>query len=1323
MGLPEEKQNLLSAENDSKRGYGAVKKSTPSGAFAKETRQDNRGVSEKDEGSSGNFHIWNLFRYSTGFDIFLIGLGSLFAIITGAGWPLLAIVFGEMTNAFLGQSKSTSVSDPTANSVFPSSELLFNISDYGTSFVTATSYVGISTRVPVLSESAFDNVPPELFQQYMNQYALYYVYIGVAVFIASFFQVSTWMLACERQVYALRQEFFYEVLRREISWFDRHQSGELTTKLNDDLERVREGIGDKCSMMIQYASTFVAGFIVGFVKGWQLTLVIMSLTPLLALSSAFVGKMIASSAAREQQKYAVAGGVAEEVLSSIRTVTAFCGQEHEIKRYSDALLQGMKVALRKYFYTAIGIGFTFLVLYGAYALAFWYGSELIIAEKMDAGAVFTVFFAVMIGSFSLGNAVPHLSAVATARGSAEKVFKIIDKKPKIDPYSGEGIQPRDFKATVEFHGINFSYPSRKSIQVLKNFCLNIKEGSTVALCGASGSGKSTVINLILRFYDPSSGKIKLGGYDLNTLNVHWLRSSVGVVSQEPILFSTSIAQNILFGRDGVTFSDIVAAAKMANAHDFIMTLPKGYDTFVGEGGAQLSGGQKQRIAIARALIRNPKILLLDEATSALDAESEAIVQEALDKAQKGRTTIIVAHRLSTIKNADLICAMEHGIIKEQGTHSELMDKEGLYYQLVTNQMFTDETGYSTCEQGSVSGAESFDLSFRKRRTVSRTAVHESHREISRLESEIEQEDVEIPSGFRILKECKREWLEIFVGSVASIIVGITMPTFAIFYSEIFNTFTLTGDALREAAFFWSMMFLVLAAVTCLGHSIRIVGYAFAGEKLTMSLRAQAFSNVLRQDISWFDDDRHSTGKLSTRLATDVPVIKSAAGLRIGSVISAFVTLATSLVLAFIFGWKLALALTVVVPILLISGGIEMRIMKGNQKRDAELMAEAGSVASEALENIRTVQSLTLEPTFYEKYVSHLLIPFMENKKRAWVYALAFAFSQGIMFLTYAAAFRLGAYLISTGDMTSTNVYRVFFAMAFSAVSVGQWSSYLPDYTKAKLSAGLIFHLIGLEPQIDSYSKGGIRPDISGEIKLVNIHFRYPNRRNILVLKGIDLHIKPGQTVALVGPSGCGKSTIISLIERFYDPERGQVILDDFDIKTINLQHLRSSIALVSQEPVLFNCTIKENIIYGLEDKVSQERIENAAKVANIHDFIAHLPEGYNTMVGEKGTQLSGGQKQRIAIARAIVRNPRILLLDEATSALDTESEKLVQDALDKAREGRTCIVIAHRLSTIQGADNIAVIDHGRIVEQGTHEELVNKKGTYYKLIKRQRVTH
>ncbi|CAL1280383.1 unnamed protein product [Larinioides sclopetarius] len=1286
MGDADERRSLFT--HYSMREYGANRQTDLKRAAHYQEKNKSK---QSESAEKSKVSIWEMFRYSKKWDVFLMIIGSFFAFVNGAGLPMLAIVFGSMTNTFLANTTSPTPSPNDSISVFLSEDIYM--------------------------DQMAGNDTVDGFEEAMKTFSLYYSYIGILVFIASIIQIMSWMTACERQIYTIRQEFFYQVLRLEIAWFDKHQSGELTTLLNDDLERIREGIGDKFSMLIEYASTFISGFIVGFIKGWQLTLVIMCITPLLILSSALVGKLVSTAAAREQKQYAVAGGIAEEVLSSIRTVTMFNGQEREVKRYESALNESLKIALRKYIFIAVAFGFSFLVLYSSYALTFWFGAKLVLANKMTPGDVFSVFFAVVIGSFSLGNSIPQLTSVATAKGSAGSIFNIINMEPKIDPYSMEGYQPRDFSANIEFHNVYFSYPTRKSVEVLKKFSLFIREGQRVALCGPSGCGKSTIVNLILRFYDPVRGHVSLDDYDLKNLNVSWLRSKIGIVSQEPILFSGSIAKNIEYGHENVTYSEIVAAAKIANAHDFINKLPQGYETLVGQRGAQLSGGQKQRIAIARALVRDPRILLLDEATSALDAESEAIVQEALDKAQEGRTTVVIAHRLSTIRTADVICAMENGQIKEQGTHEELMAKKGLYYQLVTNQIFTDDSGWSS-EEALLSDSDNF-RSLKTRRYNLMTAIHLRHRQNSNLQQDLEEEKVPIPSWFQIIKQSKKEWKEIIIGSLASVVTGFIMPFYAVYYSEIFNTFTLPRDALQKSAFFWSMMFLVLAVAAAFGYAFRTIGYNFASERLTMRLRYQSFKNILRQDIAWFDDDRHSSGKLASRLAADVPLVKAAGGSRIGIIISSVVTLVASIIIAFIFGWKLALSLILVVPILLAAGAVQMRTIKGNQKRDSELMTKASEIASEAIENIKTVQSLTLEERFYERYVSYLLEPFKEMKKNARVYALAYAFSQAIMFFTYAAAFRIGGHLVARNEMVAENVYRVFFALAFSAISVGQWTTYLPDYTKAKLSAGLVFHLLNLVPKIDSSSEGGMRQDLTGKIDFIDVKFRYPSRRNVQVLQGISLTVNPGQTVALVGSSGCGKSTLIALLERFYDPDGGRILLDGYDIKTINLKYLRSQMALVSQEPVLFNCSIEENIIYGIKEKVWKSDIEDAARMANIHDFIVNLPMGYDTIVGERGTQLSGGQKQRIAIARALIRQPKILLLDEATSALDTESEKAVQDALDQARQGRTCLVIAHRLSTVQNADCIAVIDNGKIVEKGTHQELVNKKRIYYKLIKKQ----
>jgi ABC-type multidrug transport system fused ATPase/permease subunit len=427
-----------------------------------------------------------------------------------------------------------------------------------------------------------------------------------------------------------------------------------------------------------------------------------------------------------------------------------------------------------------------------------------------------------------------------------------------------------------------------------------------------------------------------------------------------------------------------------------------------------------------------------------------------------------------------------------------------------------------------------------------------------------------------------------------------------------------------------------------------------------------------------------------------------------------------IVIGFIYGWQLTLLMLLILPLFALGTYVNMKLRHGNQNRDTRLLEDAGQTAAEAIENIRTVQSLTREVPVYETFCHYLERPHKQSLRSTQIQAVSYAFSQCIVFFFYAACFRFGGYLVMQNAMLPLDVFKVFFVIMFCGMTIGWATAYFPEMFKAKVAAGLILKMISERPKIDNYSTAGLMTDYKGSVTFDSVYFSYPTRTNAPILRGVGFQVQSGKTIALVGSSGCGKSTVVSLLERFYDPVDGRVLIDDIDLRTFNIRYAREQLALVSQEPTLFDFSIADNISYGLTG-VSRERIMDAAKLANIHETIMSFPEGYNTRVGEKGVQLSGGQKQRIAIARALVRNPKVLLLDEATSALDTENEKIVQDALDRAREGRTCIVIAHRLSTIQSADCIIVLKNGRIVEQGTHSELVSKRGPYYELTKRQQL--
>ncbi|KAL6911853.1 hypothetical protein ACP4OV_000658 [Aristida adscensionis] len=1074
---------------------------------------------------------------------------------------------------------------------------------------------------------------------------------------------------------------------------------------------------------MHYISRFLAGFAIGFSRVWQISLVTLAIVPLIAIAGGLYAYVTIGLMARVRKSYVKAGEIAEEVIGNVRTVQAFVGEEKAVRTYREALLRTYKYGKRGGLAKGLGLGSMHSVLFLSWALLIWFTSVVVHKGISNGGESFTTMLNVVIAGLSLGQAAPNISTFLRARTAAYPIFQMIERSSVSKASSRTGRTLPVVNGHIQFRNVRFSYPSRPDVVILDDFSLDFPAGKVVALVGGSGSGKSTVVSLIERFYEPLSGSILLDGHDIRELDVKWLRRQIGLVNQEPALFATSIRENILYGKGDATMEEIGHAAKLSEAATFINHLPDRYETQVGERGIQLSGGQKQRIAISRAILKNPSVLLLDEATSALDAESEKSVQEALDRVMVGRTTVVIAHRLSTIRNADTIAVVDGGRIVETGTHEQLMANPSSAYasliqlqeaaQLQHKPSFSDSASItrplSLKYSRELSGRTSMGASFRSDKdSISRYGAAEGpHDEVMNKGKPV--------SMRKLYSMVRPDWFFGVSGTISAFVAGSQMPLFALGVTQALVSYYMGWETTKREVRKIALLFCGGAVLTVVFHVVEHLSFGVMGERLTLRVRERMFAAILRNEIAWFDDTSHTSAMLSSRLEADATLVRTIVVDRSTILLQNVGMIVTSLVIAFILNWRITLVVLATYP-LMVSGHIsEKMFMKGYGGNLGKSYLKANMLAAEAVSNIRTVAAFCSEEKVIKLYADELREPSKRSFRRGQGAGLFYGVSQFFLFSSYALALWYGSELMSKELATFKSVMKSFMVLIVTALAMGETLAMAPDIIKGNQMASSVFEILDRKTDVRIDTGDDVRR-VEGLIELRGVEFRYPSRPEVSVFKGLDLLMKAGKSMALVGMSGSGKSTVLSLILRFYDPTAGRVLIDGKDIKKLKLKALRKHIGLVQQEPALFATTIYENIVYG-KDGATEAEVVEAAKLANAHAFVSALPEGYGTRVGERGVQLSGGQKQRIAIARAIVKDPAILLLDEATSALDVESERVVQQALDRVMRGRTTVMVAHRLSTIKNADVISVLQDGRIIEQGPHQQLIeNRGGAYHKLV-------
>ncbi|PYH86837.1 multidrug resistance protein [Aspergillus uvarum CBS 121591] len=1230
-----------------------------------------------------------MFDYVGKFDLLLIAISTSAAIVAGALNPLLTVVYGLVVRSF---QKHANGADDGAN---------------------------LSSNVSKL--------------------ALYNVYLGLAEFVLIYIATVGFYHTGERITRNLRRVYLRAIIRQNIAFFDTLSPGEFTARITSDMNIIQEGITSKISTFLTALATFASAVVIAFFEYWKLALMLIS-TSLLIGGAEFLGAMYALKFSRRSSAALNQGAsVVEETTSSIRHVAAYGIQSAMRERYLKHLDLGETWGLKARLSVTFMIGTMNSVPYLSYALAFWQGSHYVVTGEMSGSAVVTTTMAIIIASFAVGRVAPSAESMVKSVVHAGVIMKAIARQSPLDPLTTEGRTLSDVHGEVDFHDISLVYPSRQSVQVLDQVSLHFPANKTTALVGASGCGKSSIVGLLERFYEPTGGHITLDGVNIAHLNLRWLRQQMSYVVQEPVLFNRSIFDNILLGlndpdqhRTMLEARELVhAAAKVAHAHDFITALPQGYHTEVGTKGLQLSGGQRQRICLARAIISNPKILLLDEATSALDSKSEKAVQLALDSAAKDRTTIVIAHRLSTIRNAENIIVIDKGIVLEQGTHEDLMALKGVYAQLVEAQQIDSATEGETI--GLLSSIED-DISSDGKAgpfEVSETVNFDHDNYLAKNHGRLHNSRPSFTTYFRVVRKLNREEAAIvLIGLLLCILTGFVVPTQAVFFAESISAITLDStrySKLRHDINFWSLLFVILSIFAFITWISQGICFSRSTERLTHKTRDQTFQSIIRQDIAFFDEKKNSPGALTSFVSTTATDITGLSGPIIGSSLTFIAALVIGITVSLIAGWKLALVCMATIPIVAGCGYVRLRVLALFDQRFRKTHEEAAIYATEIITTIRSVASLTLEEYFLDEYTAILSRSATQSMRSILKASALYAASHSFTFFCGALAFWYGGTLLAKDEYTILQFYICFGALISGAQIAGAVVSYAPDMSKALHAGQEIDRLLNPVPAINTceHEPHPIPTNHHGAIEFQNVTFHYPSRPWHPVLQNFTLTIQPGQFIALVGPSGSGKTTVLQLLERFYNPTAGQILLNGVNISQLDVAKYRKTFSLVSQEPVLYDGTIRENLLLCGADPsdrpLDDEALLQVCKEANLYDFVLSLPSGLDTRLGTAGTMLSGGQRQRLALARALLRaDSPVLLLDEATSALDGTSERVVQEALDRAAVRKTTVAVAHRLRTVQRADLIVVMERGRVIEQGSHGELMARRGVYAELVGMQR---
>ncbi|MFA5308755.1 MAG: ABC transporter ATP-binding protein [Dehalococcoidales bacterium] len=1132
--------------------------------------------------------------------------------------------------------------------------------------------------------------------------------IAVAGILRGFLSYAQSYLAealSQHVAYDLRNQMYNRLQKLSYAFHDRSQTGQLMSRATSDVEGVRMFVGFALLRGVYFLVLGVAIAAVLLVLNWKLALISMCTIPFIAFRAVNIGDQLRAISMKIQQGLGVMGTYIQESIVGARVVRAFAREDFETDRFIRQAKDNYNYEIKIAKLLAVNSPVMSFALLLAMAGILWYGGREVIGGAMTQGQMAEFLLYVVMLNMPVRMLGWLTQLYSRAMSSGQRVFEVLDAETEVEERPGAA-DLTDTGGAVTFENVSFSYVAQQP--ALEDISFDVKPGQVVALVGASGSGKSTVANLIPRFYDVTAGRIAVDGRDIRDVTLESLRRNVGIVHQDTFLFSATIRENIGYGKPGATLEEIQRAARTAQLHDFIMGLPEGYDTWVGERGITLSGGQKQRLAIARTLLLDPRIVIMDDATSSVDMATEHLIRRSLQSLLAGRTTFIIAQRLRSVQLADLILVLADGRIVERGTHDELLALNG-YYGKLYNLQFQYQEGWQAGREEAVEETpETEPVPVVEAHGVPMESPRRSRSSLSDSDDIVFGKPYDSRIIARMTKYFAAHKTAVILTILATLFYTATIVASPYLVELSINKYIVAGD--KAGLNFAIILFLGNAAVNLAAYWAQIRVEAVIGQGILLQLRRQVFGHLQKLSISFFD--HNEAGRIMSRAQDDVGELGDFLDSGAFWVVGEIVSLVAIVVIMFTMSFHLAVISLAVVPFLFWFIIVWQKKARQSFIFARQKLSTVNASLQENITGIRIIQSLSREKINSEHFDKVNKENLDANLRAARHSAVNMPVMETLVSVATALTIIFGGLDVLHGALlVGTLVAFILYIQQF----FDPIRTLTMEYTqlqRAMASAARIFELADVKIEVTD-KQDAFRPStLSGAVSLERVSFHYETGPE--VLHDINLKVNPGETAALVGPTGAGKSTVVSLLARFYDVTGGQILVDGRDLRDLDQAAYRSRLGLVLQDPFLFSGTIAANIRYG-NLSADDARIIEAAKTVGAHDFIMKLEKGYDTWLQERGQNLSMGQRQLISFARALIADPSILLLDEATANMDSYSEQVLQEALKQLLKGRTAIVIAHRLSTIRNADRIFVLDGGRIVEQGKHDELLELGGLYARL--------